>query len=82
MASAQEYCNKCKQYGHRQNKCPWHNQQQFYPGMMGMHPGMHPGMMGMYHQEEQDEAQDFPVESYHAVPVELDENFWQVFCLP
>ena len=77
MASAQEYCNKCKQYGHRQNKCPWHNQQQFYPGMMGMHPGMHPGMMGMYHQEEQDEAQDFPVESYHAVPVELDENFWQ-----
>jgi len=42
-----------------------------------MHQGMHPGMMGMYHQEQQDEAQDFPVESYQAVPVELDENFWQ-----
>ena len=116
MASAQEYCDKCKQYGHTQNRCPRRNrqqhqqhqqhQQQFYPVMgmhpsmamamhpgmgmhqgmhpgmamamhQGMHPGMHPGMMGMYHQEQQDEAQDFPVESYHAVPVELDENFWQ-----
>ena len=62
MASAQEYCEKCKQYGHTQNKCPRRNrqhrqhrqhpqhQQQFYYQMgqpMGMH--MHPGMaMGMY----------------------------------
>ena len=61
MASAQEYCERCKQYGHTQNKCPRRNrqhrqhrqhqqhQQQFYHQMgqpMGMH--MHPGMMGMY----------------------------------
>jgi hypothetical protein len=38
---------------------------------------MHPGMaMGMYHQEQPGDAQDFRVESYHADPVELDENFW------
>jgi len=62
MASAQEYCERCKQYGHRQNRCPRQNrqrqnqqnrqQQQPYP-VMGMHPGMmmgmHPGMMmGMH----------------------------------
>ena len=58
MASAQEYCERCKQYGHTQNRCPRRNrqrqrqqhqqheqhQQQFYP-VMGMHPGM---MMGMH----------------------------------
>jgi len=122
MASAQEYCERCKQYGHTQNRCPRRNrqrqrqqhqqhqqhQQQFYPVMgmhpgmmmgmhqgmhrgmhqgmhpgmmMGMHPGMYPGMMmgmhpGMYHQEEHDEVQDFRVESHYAVPVALDETFW------
>jgi len=41
--------------------------QQFYPGM-----GMGPGPI-MY---EQDEPEDFTLETHEAVPIELDVNFW------